>query len=174
MNAISSIEPPLPRALFEVARSAAAAWRGRCLDTFSRNGAAVTETLLILAAVDDRDPSLKRPHLVGQRYEALAQAIGAGGAFAEEGKFAVTPLSDFRKHDALRTQISHGTFTVTLDHRGHWHRIVRLLALRAGRATRDLLVVEQTEAIAMLEMLEKDGNRLRSVLGQLRHHFRKA
>jgi hypothetical protein len=35
-----------------------------------------------------------------------------------------------------------------------------------------LFVKEQAEAAAFLETLEKDGNRLRSVLGQLRHRFR--
>lgn len=173
MNAISSIEAPLPRVPFEAARDAAAAWRGRCLDVFTRSEVAVTETLLILAQVDERGASIKLPHLVGQRYDALSNAIGANGAFADEGKAAVEPVAGFRKHDALRTQISHGVFTVTLDHRGQWHLVARVLALRTGRASRDLLVTDQAEASAILRSLEKDGSRMRSALGQLRHHFRK-
>src|SRR5688572_4240247 len=102
MNAISSIETVLPRAPFEAARDATAAWRGRCLDVFARSEAAVTETLLVLAAVDRRGTSLKLPHLVGQRYDALSSAICAGGAFADEGKAALEPLAGFRKHDAFR------------------------------------------------------------------------
>ena len=70
MNAITLIETTLPRVPFEAARDAAAAWRGRCLDVFARSELAVTETLLILAAVDERGPPLKLPHLVGQRYDA--------------------------------------------------------------------------------------------------------
>lgn len=171
MTPISPIEAALPRAPFEAARDAAARWRGRCLDVFARSEAAVTETLLVLAAVGERAPALKLPHLVGQRYDALSNAVGAGGAFADEGKAAVMPIAEFRKHDALRTQLSHGVFTVTLDHRGQWHLVARVLAIRAGRAARDLLVVEQAETTAILEALEKDGNRLRSVLGQLRYRF---
>lgn len=171
MNAVSPIEAALPRAPFEAAREAAAAWRGRCLDAFARSEAAVTETLLVLAAVGERTPVLKLPHLVGQRYDALANAVSATGAFASEGKPAVMPIADFRKHDALRTQLSHGILTVTLDHIGQWHLVARVLAIRTGRATRDLLVVEQAEAPAILEILERDSNRLRSALGQLRHRF---
>ncbi|GAA4021151.1 hypothetical protein GCM10022280_22140 [Sphingomonas swuensis] len=172
MNAISSIETALPRIPFEAARDAAAAWRGRCLDVFARSEAAVTETLLVLAAVKGRGASLKLPHLVGQRYDALSHAIGAGGAFADEGTAVAQAVAEFRKHDGFRTQISHGVFTVTLDHRGQWHLVSRVLALRTGRASRDLFVTEQTEAAAILASLEKDGSRLRSVLGQLRHRVR--
>ena len=169
MNAISTIEAVIPRGPFEAARDAAATWRGRCLDVFARCEGAVTETLLVLAAVDGRAPALKLPHLVGQRYDALSKALGPNGAFAEKGKPAFTAMATFQKHDALRTQLSHGIFTVTLDQRGNWHLVTRVLALRAARAARDLLVVEQAEAAAILEALEHDGNRLRSVLGQLRH-----
>jgi len=172
MNAISSFEPVLSRELFEAARDAAAAWRGRCLDVFAKCEAAVTETLLVLAKVDERGATLKLPHLVGQRYESLSRAIGAGGAFADEGKAAVEPLARFRIHDALRTQMSHGVFRVTLDHRGHWHLIARVLAVRTGRDSRDLFVTDQLEAAAILELLAKDGNRLGSALGQIRHRFR--
>lgn len=103
MNAISSIQAALPRAPFDAARDAAATWRGRCLGAFTRSEAAVTETLLALAAVEGRGALLKLPHLVGQRYDALAGAIGPSGAFAKEGKGAVGALTRFRRHDALRT-----------------------------------------------------------------------
>lgn len=172
MNAISSSETALPRIPFDAARDAAAAWRGRCLDVFARSEAAVSETLLVLAAIEGRGASLKLPHLVGQRYDALAHATGPDGPFADEGAAAAQAIARFRQLDGFRTQISHGVFTVTLDHQGRWHLVSRVLALRTGRASRDLFVKEQTEAAASLETLERDGSRLRSVLGQLRHRFR--
>lgn len=174
MNAISSIKTALPREPFEAARDAVAAWRGQCLDVFARSEAAVTETLLVLAAADERGLSLNLPHLVGQRFDAISNAIGAGGAFEEEGKSAVEPLANFRKHDVLRAQIAHGVFGVTLDHRGQWHLAARVLALRAGRENRELLVAEESEAWAIFETLKKDGQRLGTALGQLRHHFCKS
>jgi hypothetical protein len=171
MNAIAPIEAALPRAPFEAARDAAAAWRGRCLDQFARSEAAVTETLLVLAAVGGRGASIKLPHLVGQRYDALLNATSAGGAFAAEGKAAAATLVQYRQHETLRTHIAHSTFTVTLDHRGCWHVVLRVLALRTSRASRDLLVTEEGEAAKILGTLERDGSRLRSTLGQLRKHF---
>ena len=117
MNAITSIEV-LPRAAFDAARDAAAAWRGRCLDVFARSEVAVTETLLVLRAVNGRGEAIKLPHLAGQRYEALSTAICAGGAFAGEGKAASAALLAFRQHDALRNILAHGAFTVTLDQHG--------------------------------------------------------
>lgn len=172
MNAISLIEPALPCAPFDAARDAVAAWRGRCLDAFARSEAAVTETLLVLAAVDERGSSLKLPHLVGQRYDALSNAIGVGGPFAEEGKSAAMYLNEFQTHNAFRTQISHGVFHVTLDHRSQWTVVARVLALRAGQPKRDVLVADRAEAFELLETLEMDGRRLGSALGQLRRHFR--
>jgi hypothetical protein len=172
MNAICPIEITLPRQPFDAARDGVTAWRGRCLDLFSRSEAAVTETLLVLAASKPLGVSIKLPHLVGQRYDALAVAIGPDGPFAEEGRTAADALAGFRQHDNLRTSIAHGVFTVTLDQHGSWHVVVRLLALRSGREQRNVLVIKQTEAVKILARLEKDASRLRSVLGQLRQQLR--
>lgn len=172
MNAIAPIEAALPRAPFDTARRAAAEWRGRCLDVFARSEAAVTETLLVLAAVEGRGASIKLPHLVGQRYDALATALGPKGVFAEEGKGVAGTLTRFRRHDALRTTIAHGVFCVTLDHRACWHLVARGLALRAGRESRNLFVTEEGEAAEILRTVEKDGRELRSALGQVRHRLR--
>jgi hypothetical protein len=164
MNAIGPIETAFPREPFDAARDAVTAWRGRCLDLFSRSEAAVTETLLLLAASKPRGEAIKLPHLVGQRYDELAAAIGPGGPFAEDGKAAAKALAGFRQHDDLRTNIGHGVFTVTLDRHGTWHLVIRLLALRSGRELRDVLVMEQREAAEILTRLERDASRLRSIL----------
>lgn len=172
MNAITPIEAVLPRAPFETARDAAAAWRGRCLDIFARCEAAITETLLVLAATEGRGDSIKLPHLVGQRYDALSTAVSAAGAFAEEGKSAADAVRQFLRHDALRARLAHGTFTVTLDHRGRWHLVARVISLRTGREARDLFAIEEGKAAEVLAAIEKDGSRLRSTLGQLRQRVR--
>ncbi|QIK95574.1 hypothetical protein G7076_02950 [Sphingomonas sp. HDW15A] len=174
MNAASPIEAAMPRAAFERARDAAATWRGRCLDAFARSETAVTQTLLFLATVDKRGKSIKLPHLLGQRYDALWNAIGAGGEFAEEAGIAADALIKFKEHDTLRAQLAHGTFTVTLDHRGNWHLAARVLSLRAGRESSDLLVITESEASETLTAVERDGSRLRSTLGQFRQRLRQA
>lgn len=172
MNAISSFDTIVPRAPFEAARDAAAAWRGRCLDTFARSEAAVSETLLVLAMDKGRGPAVKLPHLVGQRYDALLKAIGPQAGFAEEGKAAAGAIVQFQQHGALRARLAHGTFTVTLDHRGHWHIVARVLTFRGNQEARDLFVAEQETAAQILAAIAKDGCRLRSTLGQLRQRLR--
>ena len=142
------------------------------MDLFARSEVAVTETLLVLAAVDGKGTSIKLPHLVGQRYDALASAVGVGGVFENEGKAAAGALSTFRRHDALRTQLAHGIFTVTLDHRGRWHLVARVVALRAGRECRDVLATDQDETAETFAAIEADGARLRSTLGQLRRRLK--
>ncbi|MBW4331044.1 hypothetical protein KY084_09185 [Stakelama sp. CBK3Z-3] len=173
VNAIVSIDTALPRAPFEIARDAVATWRGRCLDVFARTELAVSETLLVLAAVDGRGKAIKLPHLVGQRYDSLAAATGPEGNFAEEGKVVANAVLQFKEHDSLRSHLTHGVFTVTLDHRCSWHLVSHLLSLRAGRETRDLFVTQQEEAASLLRALEKNSLRLRSNLGQLRARFRR-
>ncbi|QAY77578.1 hypothetical protein [Sphingosinicella sp. BN140058] len=138
---------PLP---FDAARDAVTLWRGRGLDLFARSEVGVTEMLLVLAAVDTRGASIKLPHLGGRRYDALAKAIESGGAFGEEGKAAAGPLATFRQHNRLRSAITHETFAVSLDKRGRWHLIVRVLALTSGSEARDVLVLQEKEAEAMM------------------------
>jgi len=167
MNAIDPIHASLPSESFDAAREAVTVWRGRCLDLFARSEAAVTETLLALAADDRLGASIKLPHLVGQRYDALARALRPGGPLADEGRVAAA-LEAFRQHDDLRTMITHAVFTVTLDRHGHWYLIARLLALRSGRECRRDFVLEEREAAKILSQLEKDCSCLRSTLGQLR------
>jgi hypothetical protein len=174
VNAILPIQPPSGCARFDAARNAAAALRGACLDLFARGEAAVTQTLLTMAAVEGRGASIKLPHLVGQRLDALASAIDAGGVFAGDGPAAASALARFRKHDSLRSDLTHSTFTVTLDQRGHWHLAARLLALRSRREARDVMVTTQEEASQILSGIERDFSRLRSTLGQLRQRLRRA
>lgn len=172
MNASSPIQAALPFEVFASANESAASWRGHCLEVFSRCETAVTETLLCLSAVA-KEGSIKLPHLVGQRYDALSNAISVGGAFADGAKGAADALVKFRQHDALRAQLTHGVFTVTLDHRGCWHIVGRVVALRAGRKSTDLFATTQYDAANILMALVKDGGRLRSTLGQLRKRLLK-
>jgi hypothetical protein len=60
-------------------------WRGDCLQSFAQSETAITETLLLLNAAAVKGSSVKLPHLIGQRFEALKLATGLEGAFASEG-----------------------------------------------------------------------------------------
>lgn len=61
---------------------------------------------------------VRLPHLVGQRFEELANLIGPAGAFALEGKASAAALSTFRAHESLRTSLCHGVGKIVLDQQG--------------------------------------------------------
>jgi hypothetical protein len=115
MNAVADLQPSIPVELFAEARARVNEWRGRCVDGLVRAEAAVTECLLAMSEVPERGGKVALPHLVGQRYAALAAAISEGGAFASEGAQLVAALGAFREYDVLRTALCHGVGRVTLD-----------------------------------------------------------
>jgi hypothetical protein len=143
------------------------------LDIFTRSEAAVTETLIILANEERDTDSVKMPHLVGQRYHALATVLASD--VSSSGRWnaaAADALSSFHHYDQLRTHVVHGVFSVTLDQSGLWHLTSRLLALRSGREAREVFAASEREGAQIMTSLEKDGTRLRQALGQLRRRLR--
>ena len=145
------------------------AWRGACMHHFSTVEMSVTETLLVLGAVKEDGQKVRLRHLIGQRFEDLAAAIGADGPFADKGKAAHAELSQYRaSHEAFRALLCHGVAKVSVDHSGQWILLIRSLSIRARQAERGTLVMEQGEANTVLAKLKRDGQNLASVLGQLR------
>ena len=168
MNAITPIAAATDPESWSAANTAAHAWRGRCLDSFARAEAAVSETLVVLAAVPKRGEGVALPLLVGQRFEALAAAVGADGPFTAEGKTVAKALAKFREQESLRVLLCHGVAKVALDQKGRWLLVLRLLALRSKQPQRTVLVVEQEEAETILDDLIRAGQRLSAPLGNLR------
>lgn len=145
------------------------AWRGACLHHCSAVEMAVTETLFALSAAMPGHTEIGLRHLVGQRLEDLASALAPGGAFDEVGKSAQRELTQYRQeHEAFRNLICHGVLKATVERNGQWMLIVRMLAIRARQAERSTLALDRGEALAKLDALKRDGQRLTSVLGQLR------
>jgi hypothetical protein len=163
-----TVSQTLPREPFDHARHAVNAWRGRCMDAFARAEAAVTEMLLILSGVEHRGAEVKLQHLVGQRFEGLAIALGAGGAFAAEGKAASAALGAFRVNEELRVLLCHGVGSITLDVQGRWTIVLRVLSLRGRKPARELRVFEEAEAAALASELCAASQKLCSQLGNLR------
>jgi hypothetical protein len=150
-------------------------WRGACMHHFSMVEAAVTETLLALSATTPSQAVVRLRHLIGQRFEDLAAAIGADGPFEDAGKHALSELVRFREnHEAFRTLICHGTFKVTVERNGRWLLLIRTLSIRSRQPDRATLALEQSEAEARLTALKRDGTKLASLLGQLRKTVGKA
>jgi hypothetical protein len=129
----------------------------------------VTETLFALSTIDPGGPEVRLRHLIGQRLEDLALALGPGGPFEKAGKSAFAELSNFRdKHETFRTALCHGMAKVTVERKGQWVIFIRTLSIRSRQPDRSMLVMEQQEAEAKLVILRRDGQNLSSKLGTFR------
>lgn len=147
------------------------AWRGACLHHFSAVETAVTETLLVLSGLSSTKTPVRLRHLIGQRFEDLAEAIGPEGHFAKAGMAAHSELALYRsRHETFRTVLCHGVVQVTIAPGGDWVLIIRSLTIRGKQAERNAIALDQAEAQAKLAALKHDGMRLTSLLGQLRKH----
>lgn len=168
VNAIvTGLTPVLPIEPFQAATAQVNEWRGRCLDAFTRGETAVTKCLVALAGVNGRGENVQMPHLVGQRLEALAAAIGPGSPFAPEAGKAAATLEKYRAHAGLRNLLCHGTSRVTLDHKGRWTVVLRLVALRSRQLTTKTRALAQDEATELREKISRLSQSLCSQLGQV-------
>lgn len=167
MNAITPINAQASENAWNDATTAVNAWRGLCLHYFTQAEDAVTETLLLLNTISLQGGAVGKtrlPHLVGQRFEDLANAIGETGQFAEQGKKVRAVLSDFREHDALRVHICHGLGKVALERNGQWILLLRHQTLRDGEVQRNDLVFDQQEAKQRAERLRLHSQKLTTAL----------
>jgi hypothetical protein len=168
VNAITAFPATLRDERFDAAIARVNEWRGRCLDAFSRAEFAVTECLLAMASDPVRGKNIKLPHLIGQRYEALAAAVGEAGLYAAEGRKVAAALSRLRQHDALRSVLCHGVGEVTLSRSGQWTLVLRLVSLRARRAEESVSVVQQEEGERTRDMLVGASRQLCAHLATLK------
>ena len=168
MNAITPIETAIGEVAWEEAIRSVNEWRGHSLHCFAQAEAAVSETLLAMAAVANRGARVKLRRLIGQRFEDLNSAIGAGGPFATEGNKAAQALHAFREHEALRPILCHGTAKVALDRHGQWLVLMKVLSFSGRKAERASLALDQREAVAKLAELKARTQQLVSALQSLR------
>lgn len=136
---------------------------------FSAVEMAVTETLLALSTIVPEGSEVRLRHLIGQRLEDLALALGPEGSFEEAGKTVFDELSKFReKHESFRTLLCHGVAKVTVERSGHWVIFIRTLSIRSRQPDRGTLVLEQCDAETKLATLKRDSQNLSSKLGTFR------
>lgn len=136
---------------------------------FSAVEHAVTQTLLVMDRAKPDGATIRLRHLIGQRFEDLAQAIGSNGPFAKVGSVAAKSLTHYREqHETFRTQLCHGHITVSVGPNSHWLLVLRTLSIRGRQADTGLVVIEQSNALSLLEELRRDGRKLAAVLGQVR------
>jgi hypothetical protein len=168
VNAVTSIVISPADDPFDAACRRVNEWRGRCVDAFSRAEDAVTKCLIVLGQVSDRGQTVKQPHLIGQRYEALSTAISAQGPFAEEGRAASSALQSMQRHSTFRNEICHGVAKVAVDRSNRWLIVLRTTTLRGNRAERSTLAIDEAEAAEHLAEIVRASRDLCSKLGMLR------
>lgn len=134
-------------------------WRGRCLASFARAEAAVSEALVTLGATDGK---AALPLLVGQRYALLAARLEARGGGAE----AVCAIRAFAAHDDLRVFLCHGVSRILLDRRGTWQATFAIVAQSEGAIVRRVLLIDADEANGIARELQRDQHRLGQLLAR--------
>ena len=143
------------------------AWRGRCLDAFARAEAAITVCLIFLSAAET-EHTVRLPHLVGQRREALGHALAAMGTQGQDVLKAQSALTALRDHDQLRTMLCHGVGSMSLDRNGRWTVVLRLTVLRSRRTVREMLTLTEREAADRRDELVRASKMLCAQLEQVR------
>lgn len=162
------LEPGLPSEPFKAATARVNEWRGHTIHAFTRGETAVTDCLVALAEVKGRGSRISLPHLAGQRLEALSTAIRSGGPFEAEGGAAVPVLEEFRAQMELRNMLCHGAAQVTLDSKGRWTVVLRLVTFRSQRACREALVLTEAEAEEKRDRISRLSHQLCDRLAQTR------
>ncbi|WP_293882437.1 hypothetical protein [Sphingomonas sp.] len=144
-------------------------WRGACMHHFSTVELAVIQTLLTLAAAKSGEATVELRHLIGQKFEDLATAVGESGPFGVQAKRVREPLSYYRKdHEEFRSILCHGVIEVALQLNGSWLLGIRSLSIRSHQAELKERTLKQSEAEDKLAALKRDGQKLCAALGQLR------
>lgn len=146
-------------------------WRARTIDHFTKVETAVSETLLALSAVPNKGAVVTFPHLAGQRLTVLRKLISTDGPFGSDCGALIKALDDFGQYDGLRTMLCHGSAHLTVDKKGQWHLILRLLAFRTGKPHRELMLIDESEAASKLKALSQSRQRLCTHLDRLRQSF---
>ena len=137
------------------------------MNAFARGEYAVTEALACLSQDPERGSSVKLPHLVGQRFEALEAAIGEDGPFGREGASALAALRTFRAHDGLRTPLCHGLGKISVDQAGRWTLVVRMVTFKSRRDEQLSWVWEEEEARLLADRIHSDAQRLQAKLASV-------
>ena len=137
------------------------------MQAFSSTEAAVSEALLRLAEVPAGGERVRLRHLIGQRFQDIADAVGQSGPFAADGAAAASCLAAFRVHEPLRTVLCHGAFRIALDRRDRWVVIAKVVAFRGDGAERTSHVFEQDDAERLAAEVRSLGQKVSSSLGNL-------
>lgn len=149
----------------DLAKAEIEAWRGRCLNTFSRAEKAVTKTLSMIRA---SDPKARLEPLAGQRLNSLDKLASEEHATEAQKSALVAAISCWRAVDVKRPYFSHGIVTELIDRTGQWHVQIDFIAVKKGVLEPQRMILSQPEALEFEERLHSAFSKFSSQLGQLR------
>ena len=149
----------------DIAKLAIEAWRGRCLNTFSRAEKAVIETL---ATIRSKNAETLIEPLAGQRLKTLEKLSIIQPATDAQRIVLTSAIADWRQLDLQRPFFSHGLVTELVDRQGKWHVRLDFIAVKKGALDEQKLQWSQDEAIEFETRLHHAFTALSGQLGQLR------
>jgi len=143
-------------------------WRGGCIQCFAKAELAVTEALAALSEAPGQS-EVKLRHLVGQRFQDLADALAAREPKSKALNKAIGALDQFRKHEDLRVHLAHGSATIAQTRNGDWLVVMQHKAFKSGKLTDYDLTIFEADARQILAELRTDSLRLAQCLKSLLH-----
>lgn len=161
---MSVLEPAALRP-HDLAKTEIDAWRGRCLNTFSRAEKAVIKTLEMMQSSNTK---LSIEPLAGQRLKTLEKLASSQSATDAQIAAVATALAEWRQLDLNRPFFSHGLVTELVDRHGVWHVRFDFIAVKKGVLNEQKLNLSKDEATDFESQLHRAFTLLSGQLGQLR------
>jgi len=149
----------------DLAKTEIDAWRGRCLNTFSRAEKAVIKTLETMQSANTK---LAIEPLAGQRLKTLEKLASSQSATDAQNAAVASALAEWRQLDLNRPFFSHGIVTELVDRQGKWHVRFDFIAVKKGVLNEQTLHWSKDEATDFESQLHRAFMLLSGQLGQLR------
>jgi len=148
-----------------VARAEIEAWRGRCVDLYSRSELAVSSTLE--AALVAGLPAPLR-HLAGQRLSDLGALAASTKGTTKQHNALLAAIRDWQAMDESRSFLAHGVLKELLDRNGNWSAQLDIKCFKKNAVIDQRKVFSEPEAKKLETLLQSRFKTLSSQLGQLR------
>jgi hypothetical protein len=149
----------------DVAREEIDAWRGHCINIYSRAEKSISDTLV---AANKAEPMKRLAPLAGQRLNDLEKFVSEQTGTKCQKNALSAAVSEWRERDKRRPFFSHGVTTELLDREGVWHVQLDFEAVQKGVCVAQRLNLSKSEALQFQDSLHAAFKALTRELGQLR------
>lgn len=160
-----SVPDPANLKPHDVAKVEIDAWRGRCLNIFSRAEKAVIDSLV---EARSKFPERRLEPLSGQRLNSLQKVADEHHATDAQKAALDHSIVSWRQYDEKRPYFSHGVFTELLDRQGRWHVQMDFATVQKGIPEPRRMSLSKAEAEDLEKGIHEAFKGLARELGQLR------